>query len=93
LSTKASSAVPSFFGKFLGSLATVYERRWLVTYLVQSDIASKYRNSHLGLLWAFLGPLMMVVLFTAIFSEVLGIKFREVTGESALNFGLFLYRA
>jgi ABC-type polysaccharide/polyol phosphate export permease len=33
----------------------------------------------------------MVLLFTVIFSEVLGIKFREVTGDSALNFGLFMY--
>jgi ABC-2 type transport system permease protein len=75
----------------LGSLATVYDRRWLVKYLVQRQMASSYRNSYLGILWAFLGPLMMVILFTAIFSEVLGIKFREVTGDSALNFGLFMY--
>ena len=88
---KASSAAPGFFGGILGSLATVYDRRWLVKYLVQSEIASKHRHSYLGLLWAFLGPLMMVILFTAIFSEVLGIKFRQVTDDSALNFGLFLY--
>jgi ABC-type polysaccharide/polyol phosphate export permease len=34
---------------------------------------------------------MMVALFTLVFSEVLGIKFREVTGDSTLNFGLFMY--
>jgi ABC-2 type transport system permease protein len=45
----------------------------------------------LGLVWAFLSPLMMVVMFTLVFSEVIGIKFREVTGDSSLNFGLFLY--
>jgi ABC-2 type transport system permease protein len=89
--TKASSAVPGIFGGLLGSLTTAYDRRWLVKYLVQRQLASSYRNSYLGLLWAFLGPLLMVVLFTAIFSEVLGIKFREVTGDSTLNFGLFLY--
>jgi ABC-type polysaccharide/polyol phosphate export permease len=89
--TKASSFKPGFLGTFLGSLATFYERRWLVKYLVQRQMASSYRNSHLGVLWAFLGPLMMVALFTLVFSEVLGIKFREVTGDSALNFGLFMY--
>lgn len=91
LSTKVSSTKPGFLGGFLGSFATVYDRRWLVKYLVQRQMASNYRNSYLGLLWAFLGPLMMVLLFTLIFSEVLGIKFREVTGDSALNFGLFMY--
>ncbi len=34
---------------------------------------------------------MTVALFTLLFSEMLGIKFREVTGDSTLNFGLFLY--
>ena len=91
MSTKASSARPSFLGGVLGSLATVYDRRWLVKYLVQRQMASNYRGSYLGLLWAFLAPLMMVILFTAIFSEVLGIKFREVTGDDSVNFGLFLY--
>jgi ABC-type polysaccharide/polyol phosphate export permease len=91
LSTKASSARPGFLGEFLGSLATIYDRRWLVKYFVQRQMASSYRNSHLGMLWAFLSPLLMVLMFTVIFSEFLGIKFREVTGDSALNFGLFMY--
>jgi ABC-2 type transport system permease protein len=30
-------------------------------------------------------------MLTVIFSEVIGIRFREVTGDTALNFGLFLY--
>jgi ABC-type polysaccharide/polyol phosphate export permease len=33
----------------------------------------------------------MVVMLTLIFSEVIGLRFREVTGDSTLNFGLFLY--
>ena len=91
MSAKARSAKLGPFEALFGSLATLYERRWLINYLVQRQIASSYRDSYLGLVWAFLAPLLMVVLLTAIFSEVLGIKFREVTGDSALNFGLFLY--
>ncbi len=91
MSSKVSNTKPGFLGEFLGSFATVYDRRWLVKYLVQRQMASNYQGSYLGLLWAFLAPLMMVVLFTAIFSEVLGIKFREVTGDDSVNFGLFLY--
>ena len=33
----------------------------------------------------------MVALFTIVFSEVLGLRFREITGDSTLNFGLYLY--
>jgi ABC-2 type transport system permease protein len=91
LSTTAPSAKPNALGALLDSLATIYDRRWLVKYLVQRQMANSYRDSYLGLAWAFLGPLMMVVLLTLVFSEILGLKFKEVTGDSALNFGLFLY--
>jgi ABC-2 type transport system permease protein len=91
LSTKASSAKPGLLGTALGSLATLYDKRWLITYLAQREWARSYQGSHLGLVWALLSPLIMVAMLTVIFSEVLGIRFREVTGDSALNFGLYLY--
>ena len=78
-------------GAILGSLATFYDRRWLIKYLVQRQMASSYRGSYLGLVWTFLSPLLMVAIFTLVFSEVLGLRFREVTGDSTLNFGLYLY--
>jgi ABC-2 type transport system permease protein len=73
------------------SITMFYNRRWLIKYMAQRQMARTYQGSYLGLLWAFLGPLLMVVLLTLIFSELIGIKFREVTGNSSLNFGLFLY--
>jgi ABC-type polysaccharide/polyol phosphate export permease len=91
LSTKAPSAEPGFLRAILGSLATLYDKRWLIRYLAQRQWARSYQGSHLGLAWAFLSPLMMVALLTLVFSEVIGIRFREVTGDSTLNFGLYLY--
>jgi ABC-2 type transport system permease protein len=91
LSTKASSAKPGSWGAILGSLATLYDRRWLVKYMAQREMSRGYRGSYLGLVWSFLSPLLMVVLLTVIFSEVVGIRFREVTGDSSLNYGLYVY--
>jgi ABC-2 type transport system permease protein len=54
-------------------------------------MARTYQGSYLGLVWSFLGPLLMVFFLTLIFSEVIGIKSREVAGNNSLNFGLFLY--
>jgi ABC-2 type transport system permease protein len=90
LSTYTSS-VKGFPGAISSTLITLYKRRWLIKYLVQRQFASSYRSSYLGLVWMFLGPLIMVALFTLVFSEVLGLRFREVTGDSSINFGLFLY--
>ena len=91
MSTKTPSAKPGSLGAILGSLATFYDRRLLIKYMAQRQWASGYQASYLGLVWAFLGPLMMVAMLTLIFSEILGIRFREVTGDSTLNFGLYLY--
>ncbi len=38
-----------------------------------------------------MSPLLMVVLLTLIFSPLVGIRFRDVLGNSGLNFGLYLY--
>lgn len=39
--------------------------------------------------WVFLGPLLMIALYTLVFSEILGLRFRHVEGVT--NFGLYLY--
>ena len=38
-----------------------------------------------------MSPLLIVVLLTLIFSPLVGIRFRDVLGNSGLNFGLYLY--
>ena len=57
-------------------LATIYRQRW------------RRCTSHGAR--ALLSPLLMVVL-TLIFSPLVGIRFRDVLGNSGLNFGLYLY--
>ncbi len=91
LSTKASSAKPGSLRAILGSLTTFYDRRWLIKYMAQRQMSRSFKGSHLGILWAFFSPLLMVVMFTLIFSQVLGIRFREVTEDPSLNFGLYFY--
>ncbi len=73
------------------SLVALYRRRWLAVYLTQRELSKSHRRTYLGFLWAFLSPLLMIVLLTLIFSEVLGLRFREITGDTTLNFGLYLY--
>ncbi|MBA3232303.1 MAG: ABC transporter permease [Acidobacteria bacterium] len=71
------------------TLSKLYDRRWLVLYFIQRQLSSSYRKSFLGFVWIILTPLLMIVLYTLIFSEVVGLRFREAPG--AANFGLYLY--
>ena len=91
MATTYTSGRKGFVQEISTSLATLYHRRWLAVYFAQRELSRAYRSSYLGFLWALLSPLLMIVLLTLVFSEIIGIKFREVLGDSSLNFGLFLY--
>ena len=89
MSTSTSDAKRKSLGAIPDSLATLYDRRWLIWYFAQRQLSRSYRASYLGFLWLILEPLLMIVLFTLVFSEIIGLRFRE--GGGPLNFGLYLY--
>jgi ABC-2 type transport system permease protein len=91
LATHTSSANKSFAAAFFDALATFYYRRWLLRYFIHRQVTRSYRGAYLGILWAFLGPLIFVFFLSLIFSEIIGLRFRAVEGDPTLNFGLFLY--
>jgi ABC-2 type transport system permease protein len=91
LATHTSSAKRSFGGAFFDALGTFYQRRWLLKYFIQRQVTRSYRRSYLGFAWAILGPLVWVFFLTLIFSEIVGLRFREVEEDPNLNFGIFLY--
>jgi ABC-type polysaccharide/polyol phosphate export permease len=91
LATYTYNGKKSFAGEFFDSLAAFYRKRWLLRYFVRRQVTRSYKRSYLGLAWAILGPLIWVFFLTIIFSEVVGLWFREVESDPTLNFGLFLY--
>lgn len=79
----------SFKGPMLSSLAALYDRRWLALYFVRGQVTERYRGSFLGLAWLMLSPLLMIVLYTAVFSKIIGLRFKP--DADSVNFGLYLY--
>ena len=55
--------------------------KYLLYELVLKDIKTKYRRSVLGLLWSVLNPLLMMIVLTAVFSNIIRV---EVEGGFAL---------
>ncbi|MFP5392917.1 MAG: ABC transporter permease [Gammaproteobacteria bacterium] len=53
-------------------LAGVWKYRGFIAGSVKREFQSKYRNSLLGALWTVLNPLAMIVVYTLIFSKVMG---------------------
>ena len=51
---------------------TFAERKFLLKQLVKKNLTSKYKDSVLGILWSFFNPLLIMIVFTAIFSMLFG---------------------
>lgn len=51
---------------------TFAEKKFLLKQLVKRDLTSKYKDSVLGIAWSFLNPLLIMLVFTAIFSMLFG---------------------
>ncbi|AMD18273.1 ABC transporter [Methanobrevibacter sp. YE315] len=51
---------------------TFSEKKFLLKQLVKRDLTSKYKDSVLGILWSFFNPLLIMLVFTAIFSMLFG---------------------
>lgn len=56
---------------FLQHLGQLYRYRELIKNLVARDLKARYKNSFLGFAWSLLNPLMMMAVYTVVFSILL----------------------
>lgn len=54
--------------QFDGLIISVIRYRWLILALVERDLKMRYRGSTLGFLWTFLNPLLLMLVYTLVFS-------------------------
>ena len=67
--------------EFKKDIVSLKRYRYLLCDLVGRDLKTKYRRSALGLLWSVLNPLLMMLVLTAVFSNIMRV---EVEGGFAL---------
>ena len=53
----------------------------LIWNFTRQDLKDRYAGSILGTFWAFLGPLSNILMFTLIFSQIMGAKLAAFGGE------------
>lgn len=63
---------------------------YLFSRLVHTDIQQRYQGSILGLLWSLLVPLIMLTIYTFIFSEVFSAKW-NIDTNNKFDFALMLF--
>ncbi|RII27954.1 MAG: sugar ABC transporter permease [Geobacter sp.] len=72
------------------TLHSFHTNRNLIWQMTKREVVGRYRGSALGLLWSFFNPILMLVIYTFVFSVVF--KSRWGTGEqSKFEFALILF--
>lgn len=73
----------------LTRVRTLFQHRYLLGQLIKRDVLLRYRGAYFGLLWIFLNPLMMLGIFTFVFSKIFQARWAIDTGS--IPYALNLY--
>ena len=70
--------------------ASFWRNRSLIWQMTLRDIAASYRGSVIGLAWSFINPLLMLVVYTFVFSVVFNARW-GLEQESRTDFAIILF--
>ncbi len=71
-------------------IKVLIKNNYLLRQLVKKDIQQRYQGSVLGMLWSFIAPILMLVIYTFIFSEVFQARW-DVDTSDKYQFALVLF--
>ncbi len=74
-----------------GLMRSVIDNRQLLKRLVWRDVVGRYRGSLIGILWSFVNPLIMLAVYTFVFSYVFQARWSVGEGEPRSLFALVLF--
>ena len=74
------------------NLAALFRYRGLIQTLVVRDLKARYRGSVLGFFWSFFNPLLLLLIYTFVFTKVMPVCAVHVLRHPAVDV-VFLVRA
>jgi lipopolysaccharide transport system permease protein len=69
----------------------IYRHRDLLRQLVRRDIEARYRGSYLGLAWSVVTPLVLLTIYTFVFSVVFRARWRPEAESTRAEFAIVLF--
>ena len=72
-------------------ITPLWRHRALLWQFIQRNVELRHKGSHLGLLWSFLNPLLMLGLYVFVFGYVFGGKFGARPGETRVDYALGIF--
>lgn len=71
-------------------IQSLWHNRGLIATLVKREVIGRYRGSVMGILWSFFNPVLMLAVYTFVFSVVFKARW-SVGSESKTEFALVLF--
>lgn len=71
-------------------IVSVWRNRSLLSALIRREVVGRYRGSFMGLIWSFLNPVFMLLIYTFVFSVVLKARW-SVDSDSRAEFAMVLF--
>lgn len=72
-------------------IASFWRNRALIFALTKREILGRYRGSSLGLFWSFVNPILMLAVYTFVFSVVFNARWGGGEGASRTEYALVLF--
>jgi lipopolysaccharide transport system permease protein len=70
---------------------SLWRNRQLIWQMTRRDIAARYQGSVIGLAWSFVNPLLMLMVYTFVFSVVFKARWSTGGTESRADFAIILF--
>lgn len=72
-------------------ITSLWVNRVLISALIKREVVGRYRGSIMGMAWSFFNPLLMLSIYTFVFSVVFEARWGVNVGHSKANFALVLF--
>jgi len=70
---------------------TLWSNRQLIAQMTRREVLGRYKGSVLGLAWSFFNPVLMLAVYTFVFSVVFQMRWGLGEGESKTQFAVVLF--
>lgn len=88
--TTVTALPSSFFVSPAKVLHSFWRNRSLIYQMTKREVIGRYRGSMLGLLWSFFNPILMLAVYTFVFSGIFQMRWGN-TGSSKAEFAIVLF--
>ena len=72
-------------------VGSLWRNRRLLSQLVKREVVGRYRGSFLGLAWSFFNPIVMLAIYTFVFSDVFKMRWGVSEEETKAEFAIVLF--